>query len=205
MGAKTRGLDPTAPVTWSRGRAPSPTWLKKKTDEKMMAMRFTTLHTPWDTGLTRCSVLNANCGAGGDAEDEGAGNAMVGSGRCRCSHAVPYPQVLSSPSQQVHVCWLQLNPAFRWPHPLFPLSNPQQPLLPNLTSCSSHAAASVPATALVHAISQEGHAAISHLPSNVSSPTLTPGCRGGTGGRPGTGPCRSGAHRPWRWQPVGEE
>ena len=27
----------------------------------MMATRLTTLHTPWDTGLTRCSVLKANC------------------------------------------------------------------------------------------------------------------------------------------------
>eukprot|EP00983_Pelagomonas_calceolata_P098240 1158326-Pelagomonas_calceolata.AAC.1 len=36
------------------------TWPKKSTEEKMMATRLTTLHTPWDTGLTRCRVLKAN-------------------------------------------------------------------------------------------------------------------------------------------------
>jgi hypothetical protein len=41
------------------------TWLKKTTDEPMMATRFTTLHTPCETGLTRCSVLNANCARAG--------------------------------------------------------------------------------------------------------------------------------------------
>ena len=34
---------------------------KNSTDVPMMATRFTTLHTPWDTGLTRDSVLKANC------------------------------------------------------------------------------------------------------------------------------------------------
>lgn len=34
---------------------------KKTTDVPMMTTRLTTLHTPCDTGLTRDSVLNANC------------------------------------------------------------------------------------------------------------------------------------------------
>lgn len=36
---------------------------KKMTEVTMMATRLTTLHTPCDTGLTRDSVLNANCSA----------------------------------------------------------------------------------------------------------------------------------------------
>lgn len=35
---------------------------KKSTEVAMITMRFTTLHTPWDTGVTRARVLNANCG-----------------------------------------------------------------------------------------------------------------------------------------------
>lgn len=34
---------------------------KKRTDEMMMATRFTTLHTPCETGLTLERVLKANC------------------------------------------------------------------------------------------------------------------------------------------------
>lgn len=37
------------------------TWLKNTTLLPMMATRLTTLHTPCDTGDTRCSVLKANC------------------------------------------------------------------------------------------------------------------------------------------------
>jgi hypothetical protein len=34
---------------------------KKRTDEMMMATLFTTLHTPWETGLILDRVLKANC------------------------------------------------------------------------------------------------------------------------------------------------
>ena len=37
---------------------------KKRTEVTMIATRLTTLHTPCATGVTRDSVLNANCGAG---------------------------------------------------------------------------------------------------------------------------------------------
>jgi hypothetical protein len=50
-------------VTGGRAGGAWLAWWKKKTEEKMMATRLTTLHTPWLTGLTRSSVLNANWGA----------------------------------------------------------------------------------------------------------------------------------------------
>ena len=54
------------------------TWLKKRTDEKMMAMRLTTLQTPCETGLTRCSVLNANCTGMGTVRNSGRLHLQLG-------------------------------------------------------------------------------------------------------------------------------
>ena len=55
---------------------------KNMTLEPMMAMRFTTLHTPWLTGLTRPSVLKANCGGGGaDAARRGVGGSVPAAAR----------------------------------------------------------------------------------------------------------------------------
>ncbi len=59
-------------LVWSLSLLP-----KKMTEVPMIATRFTTLHTPCATGVTRESVLKANCRGGADLQRVQAGQRQV--------------------------------------------------------------------------------------------------------------------------------